>query len=184
MLPGLFCGLLATVACEKYKDPDPADIDLENRVYCNDPIAANYNQGFPGKVDNSTCVYSTDFFEGTWLYIDSVYLPDMTFLSTNTYTLNFTPQDISIDTFRNRLSVSGFCPSGSSLAVTANRFGLAFTDTLIQYTDGGQFFCQPTDTVSGLFKVTTDSTGTKMNIQLTELEQDGSYIHNGYATKQ
>lgn len=183
LLPGISTGILAIAACEKYKDPDAPNVDLGDRVYCNDPVAANYNQGFPGRVDNATCIYATEAFEGTWLFKDSVFLPDMTFLREHTYTLNFVPGALELDTLRNTLSVAGFCPSGT-LAITANKFSLAFTDTLIQYTDGGQYFCQETDTVSGLFRVITDSLGTRMNIQLTEMAQDGSYIHNGFATKQ
>lgn len=176
-------GIVALGACEKYKDPAPENIDLEGRVYCNDPVAANYNQGFPGKVDNSTCIYATDLFEGLWSYEDSVFLPDLTFVRAETYTLNFNAEDIATDTFRNSLVVSGFCP-GRSLTLTANRFGSAFTDTLIQYTEGGQYFCQNTDTVSGMFRVMTDSTGTRMSIQLSTLTPEGEYIHNGHAIKQ
>lgn len=176
-------GIAGSGACEKYKDPAPEDIDLEGRVYCNDPVAANYNQGFPGKVDNSTCVYATDLFEGVWTYEDSVFLPDLTFVSTATYTLNFSAKDRATDTLRNSLIVSGFCP-GRSLELTANRFGSALTDTLIQYTEGGQYFCRDTDTVSGMFRIMTDSTSTRMNIQLSTMTPEGGYIHNGHAIKQ
>ncbi len=176
-------GIAGLAACEKYKDPAPVDLGL-TRKYCNDPIAANYNDSFPGVPDNSVCIYSNELFEGTWLFRDSVYLPDMTFLRTRDYTLTFNPGDPALDSLKNKVSVSGFCSNGNTLALTANRYGLAMTDTLLPNTDGGQLFCNSTDTVSGMFRLIFEPTGSRIHIQLNEHVSDSSYIHTGYATKQ
>lgn len=182
LLIAALAGITGFIACEKYKDPAPPDLGL-TRKYCNDPIAANYNDSFPGIPDNSVCIYPTELFEGTWLFRDSVYLPDMTFVRAQNYTLTFTAQNQATDTFRNKLTLNGFC-SGNTLKLTANRFGLAMTDTLIQYTEGGQLFCNPTDTISGMYRVIFEETGNRIHIQMNENVPDGSYLHAGYATKQ
>lgn len=179
---GLAFGLM--FSCTKYQDPKTPDVDLEGRRYCNDPIAANYNHGFPGTPDNSTCVYSTDFFAGNWQFVDSVFFDDFTFVRTDTYLLSMTPMDLSMDTLRNRILVSGFCGAGQQLHITANKFGLAFTDTLLSNTDGGQVFCVATDTVSGMFSVINDSLRNQMTIQLQHAAPDGKYLHIGKAIKQ
>lgn len=176
-------GIAGLIACKKYKDPDPVDLGL-TRKYCNDPIAANYNDSFPGVPDNSVCVYPTELFEGSWLFKDSVYLPDMTFVRAQDYTLTFTSRDPTLDTLRNKLFLSGFCNNGNRLELTANRFGLAMTDTLIEYTNGGQLFCNTTDTISGMFRIIFEKTGKRINIQMNEVVPDGTYLHSGYAIKQ
>lgn len=176
-------GIAGMAACKKYKDPDPVDLGL-TRKYCNDPIAANYNVGFPGVPDNSVCVYPTELFEGSWLFKDSVYLPDMTFVRAQDYTLTFTARDPAQDSLRNRMFLSGFCSNGNRLELTANRFGLAMTDTLIQYTEGGQLFCNTTDTVSGMYRIIFEETGNRIHIQMNEEVPDGTYLHSGYAIKQ
>ena len=176
--------LSGLVACKKYKDPDGKDLGLTNK-YCNDPLAANFNQGFPGTPDNSVCVYPADTFVGNWMLLDSVFLPDLTtFVAVHNYNLVFAQQSLATDSFRNKLSVSGFCSNGNKLNLTANKYNLALTDSLIDQTLGQQFFCQNTDTVSGSFKVVKDSLTTKMNILLTESNPSGTFIHVGTAIKQ
>lgn len=176
-------GIAGLAACDKYKDPPPTDLGL-TRKYCNDPIAANYNDSFPGIPDNSVCIYPNELFKGTWLFRDSVYLPDMTFFQAQDYTLTFLPGNPALDTLKNKVTVSGFCSNGNTLALTTTRFGLAMTDTLVTYTQGGQLFCTPTDTVSGMFRLIFEATGNRIQIQMNEQAPGGSYIHTGYATKQ
>ncbi|WP_124635018.1 hypothetical protein [Taibaiella sp. KBW10] len=171
------------IACKKYVDPTKPDITLTNH-YCNDPIAANYNHGFPGIPDNSVCRYPTDFFKGNWQFVDSIFYPDMRFYRTQTLSLSFTPMDQALDTFRTRLTVLGLCPNNTILKVTANKYALALTDTLLPNVNGGQLFCSVSDTVSGFFKRTNDTLRTSMNINLTELSAADTFYHRGLAIKQ
>lgn len=171
------------MACEKYTDPVKPDVELTNH-YCNDPIAANFNRGFPGIPDSSVCEYATEYFEGTWEWVDSIFDKDMSFQQRQVRNLVFTPKDLAEDTFRNHLTVSGFCDNSTLLKVTANKYAMAFTDTLIQGVYGGQISCNSTDTVSGYFKRTTDTLILSMDILLTENKPAGVFYHKGNAVKQ
>lgn len=175
---------LCFMACKKYTDPTKPDITLTNH-YCNDPLAANYNHGFPGIPDNSVCVYANELFTGNWQFVDSIFRPDASFYRTQTLSLNFSPFPQSVDTLRVRLNVSGLCPGGSTiLQLTANRFGLALTDTILPNVPGGQLFCSTSDTVSGYFRRTSDTLRTTMSIYLTEQNGVDTFYHRGLATKQ
>lgn len=171
------------IACKKYEDPAKPDIILTNH-YCNDPIAANYNHGFPGIPDNSVCVYATDFFEGAWIWVDSIYDADMNFQQRQTRNLSFSPLSLNEDSLRTRLTVAGFCDNNTILKIRANKYASALTDTLVAGTNGGQIFCNTTDTVSGYFKRTNDTLTQSMNIILTENKPSGVFYHKGLAVKQ
>ncbi|HTO14720.1 MAG TPA: hypothetical protein VLZ83_03070 [Edaphocola sp.] len=183
ILFGVLIVLIASwSACEKYKDPKEKDLGL-TREYCNDPSAINYNDSFPGVPNNSVCIFPTDLFEGNWHFQDSVFTPDGTFLNSETYILTFTAKDPSQDSLKRKLTLTGLCPS-VNINLSANRYGLALTDTLIPYTDGGQFFCQNTDTISGQFKVIRDSLNNNMKINFTIHAPDNQFLHIGKAIKQ
>ncbi|MNS58590.1 hypothetical protein D3C72_915130 [compost metagenome] len=171
------------MACEKYTDPVKPDVELPNH-YCNDPIAANYNRGFPGIPDSTVCEYATEYFEGTWEWVDSIFDKDMTFQQRQVRNLIFTPKNLATDTFRNHLTVSGFCDNSTLLKITANKYAMAMTDTLIPNVYGGQISCNSTDTVSGYFKRTSDTLTASMNILLTENRPAGVFYHKGKAVKQ
>ena len=176
-----FSGLM--VACSKYKDPKGPDLGLTNK-YCNDPAAINYNHGFPGVPDNSVCVYAVDLLSGTWLYQDSLFFPDSTFYQARNYTLQISEDLSANDSMRNKLEVAGFCSNGQRLKITANRYGNALTDTLIEFVPGGQFFCQVGDTISGSFMRTLDTTTAALRIDLFERNASGQFYHRGIAVKQ
>lgn len=171
------------MACEKYTDPVKPGVELTNH-YCNDPIAANYNRGFPGIPDSSVCEYATEYFEGTWEWVDSVFDKDMAFQQRQVRDLVFTPASLTTDTFRRHLTVSGFCDNSTILKVTASKYAIAMTDTLIAGVYGGQISCNSTDTVSGYFKRTRDTLITSMDILLTENRPAGIFYHKGKAVKQ
>ena len=171
------------MACEKYTDPVKPDVELTNH-YCNDPIAANYNRGFPGIPDSSVCEYATEYFEGNWQWVDSIFDKDLIFQQRQVRNLAFTPASVATDTFRRHLTVSGICTNNNTLKITANKYALAMTDTLIQGVYGGQLFCSNTDTVSGYFKRTTDTITASMDIMLTENKLTGVFYHKGRAVKQ
>ena len=65
--------LSSFLACTKWADTQkPSDPRLTQK-YCNDPFAVNYNWGFPGLPDNSTCIFPSDLYVGTYLFHDSIY---------------------------------------------------------------------------------------------------------------
>ncbi|HRP89581.1 MAG TPA: hypothetical protein PKX92_06035 [Edaphocola sp.] len=174
--------LVIFASCEKYKDTPGKDLGL-TRKYCNDPRAANYNDSFPGVPDNDVCIYPNEIFEGNWQLKDSVFLQDGTFQSTAIYNLSFSKKDTLQDSLKRKIIVSGFC-NAIQLHLTANKYGTAITDTLIPNTQGGQLFCQNTDTVFGQFKIIKDSLTTTMNINLTVQSSNQQYLHIGKAIKQ
>lgn len=174
------------LACKKWTDPEPPqDPKLNERKYCNDPEAMNYNWNFPGVADSSVCIYPADLFEGIYSFTDSVYDGQEIFdsaRSQTTYMLEF----IAID--KNRLRAIGFCGVNDSLKFTAERSTYrASADTTIFRDDTvkvfGQFFCRSLDTLSGyLTKNRNDST--LINIQLRVVSDTGIYFHKGTAIKQ
>src|SRR5690606_9184265 len=106
-------------ACKKWTDPEPPqDPKLQERKYCNDPEAVNYNWNFPGVADSSVCIYPADLFAGTYSFTDSIYDGQEFFDSAHsqtTYTLQFIPID------KSRLRTVGFCGISDSLKFTAER---------------------------------------------------------------
>jgi hypothetical protein len=58
-------------ACKPYKDPAPKDLGLTN-PYCNNPFAVNFNWGFPGKPDNTVCIFPAQVFAGNYKLYDSI----------------------------------------------------------------------------------------------------------------
>src|SRR5690606_36427140 len=99
--------VLLMVACEKYKDPPPTEDDRLTNPYCNDPRAINYNHGFPGKPDNSVCIFPVDLFVGNWIFTDTVYAADETILFTDT--VNLQMATIQSDDTYSKLEVTGWC---------------------------------------------------------------------------
>jgi hypothetical protein len=178
--------LLVLCSCKKWEDPKAQDDPrINERRYCNDPLAVNYNWNFPGKPDNTTCFYPTDVFKGTYLFKDSVYKADNTFdsaRSLTTYTLNIFPFD------KNHFAIVGFCGANDSLKFTAERstYRANGDSTILMANDikaYGQFFCRTQDTLSGyLIKDRSDSS--KLLVEFAVLSDTGLNFHRGTAIKQ
>jgi hypothetical protein len=148
---GLFV-LVATgllYACKKYKDPAPYNDPRLTNPYCNDPDAINYNWGFPGKPDNSVCIYAVDEMKGSYILKDSVVVESSALLvGTDSINIYLT----QVGSSKTKMDVSGFCSSGS-LMITTGRVTVAAVDTTVgdSLTSRGQLFCRVQDTVTGTF---------------------------------
>lgn len=166
-------------ACSKYKDPPPAKPpDGLTNHYCNDPLAVNYNWGFPGIPDSTICYYPRDSFMGNWIFNDTVYLPDGTISTTQTIPLTFGATE---DTVKTHLTVKGWCPDPTiPFYITANKFSRADADTLIEGS-WGQFLCSSSDTMNGFF---LKNPGNTMRVELTITNAVGTTYHKGTAVKQ
>jgi hypothetical protein len=153
-------------------------------VFCNDPIAANYNVGFPGIADNTVCIYPRDLFVGKYLYRDSVYIePSGLYVFTDSFYINILPKPY--DTSKRKIQVTGFCGS-TTLYLTAGPTYIATVDTLIGDTTtlySGQRLCRIQDTGNGtITKDRIDSTVLHISFQV---ESDtGLTQHMGTAIKQ
>ena len=166
-------GISAT-SCKPTDYTATAPDTLAGRVYCNDPEAVNYNWGFPGRPDNSICRFPTDFFSGTYDYIDSLYFPDGSLDSAGSL-MRDTLRLRALD--RQRFSLAGFCAGGDTVRLTANRFFRASIDTLL---GAGQRFCRVQDTVSGTVVRTLEDT-TRLRIFFTVVSDTGTIMHRGTA---
>lgn len=174
----LFGALFWGIACKK-ENPKPTNGDSRlTNPYCNDPNAVNYNWGFPGKPDNTVCIYPVDTFLGTWQFQDSIFDVDSSFLSFQSKTLIFTASE---DTMRIHLAIQGWCPSEKLYAV-ANKYGNAIVDTLAGNFKG-QIICNQQDSISGSFSTNTYKIDS-MRIGLTVNNSSGTQYHIGWAIKQ
>ena len=181
--PGLLIAALAAMvlfACTKYKDPPPAGPDdrLKDR-YCNDSKAVNYNWGFPGIPDNSVCIYAVDSFIGTWIFRDTVLLPNNEIAEIIVKNLTFTSTE---DTVKTHLAVTGWCSNSTPFYITANKYGRAIVDSLATGVPG-QLLCTSTDTLNGYFHKRQYGRDT-MKIELTVTNATGTRYHRGVAIKQ
>jgi hypothetical protein len=134
-----FIGFMASAtACKRYKDPDPQQINLTNK-YCNNPKAVNFNWGFPGIEDNSTCIYPADAFVGNYVFYDSLQDATGIFLPEDTLPVQLTKMSDS------SLLINGLCSSTAFMAKASKnlRFNLDSNTT------NGQLFCTSIDTING-----------------------------------
>ncbi len=175
----LCIAVAALLAGCKKEEPATGNPNQITGVYCNDPKAVNYNKGFPGTPDNSICIYPTDVFRGTYVFIDSIF--DINFRYDTVYSHIITLEAVDL----NKMLLKGLC-SDSALPVTADRFYKATIDS--SYSDygllmPGHWLCSKADTISGfLVRSQTDSTILKIN--LTVLSDTGLNYHIGSAKKQ
>jgi hypothetical protein len=177
--------LIGILSCKKWQDkPGIPDPRINERKYCNDPRAINYNWGFPGVSDSTVCMYPAQVFKGKYIYTDSIYFPDFTqdtLHPEKTYTLLI--NEISY----NKLSLEGFCEGNQAIFLTASRYNYRATiDTTIHSSDTtvdyGQFFCRQLDTLTGyLSKSQGDST--HLLIEFTVVSDTGIRIHKGTALR-
>jgi hypothetical protein len=180
-LPIAIFSLLVFYSCKKWVDPPPQNDPRLTSLYCNDPTAVNYNWGFPGKPDNSVCIYPTDRFVGSYLVHDSVYVASSgLFLSADSFIMNINKASLS------KLIVSGFCANGNTLMLTAGRTLIATVDTTVGdtlSTNRGQIFCATQDTVTGtIVRDFLDASLLRINFQV--VGDTGTTFHVGKAVKQ
>src|SRR5690606_3851832 len=120
-LAGLVLSGVLYSGCTRYEDPAPAEDDPRlDRPYCNVPGAVNYNWGFPGTPDSSTCIYPVDSFIGNWLLRDTVFFSDQSYDTVTSRILSILA--VTGDSTRSRLQLSGWC-GPELLQATANKFG-------------------------------------------------------------
>lgn len=166
-------------ACAKNEPYNtPSDEQLSTH-YCNDPIAINYNHGFPGVADNSVCIYPTDVFQGTYQLRDSVFNAEYELDTILEYVVSFQARSLT------RLVMSGFCPNGDSIRLTADRYYKAGVDsTMLQDSSmrEGHIFCRQADTISG-FITRYNSDTDKIRINLAIASDTGINYHIGTGLK-
>ncbi|WP_162903193.1 hypothetical protein [Taibaiella koreensis] len=164
-------------ACSKYKDPPPGvpNDELKKRHYCNDPLAVNYNWGFPGTPDSTICTYPVDSFLGAWVLTDTAFFPDGTVQGSQTRNLVFTSTE---DTVKRHLSVSGWCGNTMPFLVTADKYKKAVVDTLLVGSPG-QYICNNTDTLSGGLRQGNDT----LLIDFTITNAGSTLYHKGVAVR-
>jgi hypothetical protein len=166
-------------ACKKYTDPTSPAIDLGDRKYCNDPRAVNYNWGFPGKADKTTCIFAVDSFLGTWSFKDYVLLPSGDTDQIILRNLTFTSTE---DTVLTHLAVTGWCGGNTPFYVTANNYGKLTVDTF-PGSALGQFLCGTADTINGTLNKANYLRDT-MKVEITVNNAIGIKYHKGLAIKQ
>ena len=166
-------------SCAKWKDPKAVTDPRLTNPYCNDPLAVNYNWGFPGKPDNTICFFPTDLFDGTYFFRDSIYR-DTLFIRADSFTLTMSALS------HTKITVAGFCVNGNKITLTAGPTYVAIVDTTEGDTttiNHGQMLCRIQDTISGtISKDRVDST--LLHITLQVASDTGMTMHYGNARKQ
>jgi len=182
----LYSILLATTvvvvlfSCKKWTDPAAVNDPRLTNPYCNDPNAVNYNWGFPGRPDDSLCFYPVDLFRGTYIFQDSIFLLNGTYVFTRLDTLHLYALS------QTKLAVLGFCPIGDTMHLTAGPTYIATVDTTLgdsTFVNRGQLLCRIQDTVSGT--ITKDRIDTTLlHISLQVVSDTGITVHSGTGIKQ
>ncbi|MEZ5018324.1 MAG: hypothetical protein R2800_14790 [Flavipsychrobacter sp.] len=171
--------LVFLAACSKSDNEGPDISDKLTNPYCNDPEAINYNWGFPGRPDNTTCFYPKDIFVGVYSFSDSIYNANLELKKVNDITLTIYANSNNI------LRVTGFCSNTDSIRLTADRFYRSYADSTITNDSvvlDGQIVCRTVDTLSGyLIKDKNDST--KLSVNITVASDTGLNFHLGTAYK-
>jgi hypothetical protein len=167
--------LSSFLACTKWADTQkPSDPRLTQK-YCNDPFAVNYNWGFPGLPDNSTCIFPSDLYVGTYLFHDSIYSIANVLVDTNQILLRIYKKNI------NKVAIWGFYNAADSLYVTVLKNGNGSIDSLQNMP--GQNLPSALDTINGsCFKYVFDTLRLKINWKINS--DTGIYFHKGTAIKQ
>jgi len=167
------CMLLG--ACTKNTDKKGPDIsDQLNRKYCNIPRAVNYNWNFPGIEDNSTCFFATDFYEGSWMFVDTVKSRDETVIRIDT--LGFDLRKMAQDTTYQKMTMTGWCGT-EALTINVDRFYLARTDSF-DNNQGWQKICGNRDSVLVEMRKSLLDT-TQLTIHIIQYLPDSVLYHSG-----
>jgi len=167
--------LSSFLACTKWVDTQsPVDPRLTQK-YCNDPFAVNYNWGFPGVPDNSTCIFPADLYVGTYLFHDSIYSIANILVDTNQIMLRIFKKKID------KVAIWGFYNVADSLFVSVLKNGNGSIDSLQNFP--GQNLPTSLDTLSGsCYKYVLDTLRLKINWKINT--DTGIYFHKGTAIKQ
>lgn len=172
--------LMLVYACTKQEPFDTATEDQFATRYCNDPVAINFNQGFPGTADNTTCIYPTDVFKGTYRLRDSILNGEFELDTVLEYVVTF--HTISLTQTR----LSGFCINGDTVRLTADRYYKAAVDSTLLLPDSilmeGHVFCSALDTIKGTLTRLTGDTD-KIRINFTINSDTGINYHIGTGIK-
>ena len=159
-------------ACNKWEDKPAEDLDLPNK-YCNNPIAINYNVGFPGIEDNTVCIFPSDPYAGQYTFQDSVYSEDE--VAMPGATINFQVNAVS----QSGLAIRNFCGNGNELLFTADRYFRAASDSIIG--QGTQLMCRSADTLSGTLEYRAYDSS--LYIDFKVVSDTGTSTHKGRAYK-
>ncbi len=152
-------------------DPSAQNYEGQDAPYCNDPEAINYNHNFPGTANNTTCIFPTDPFAGTYVLADTVYTADFA----SYYIINDTVTVYPLS--KTHMALVGFCGAFDSLKLTAGRYYRANLDSTNAL---GQQLCNPKDTISGMLK--SDSIGLRIDFVLSS-DTAGTKYHKGTGTR-
>lgn len=166
-------------ACSKSEPFDTASQEQFADKYCNDPIAINYNHGFPGTADNAICIYPTDVFKGTYELKDSIYDADFNLDTVLGYMVSF--HTVS----RTRVKLSGFCINGDTVRLTADRYYRAAVDSTMLPDSSmieGHLFCRAIDTIKGTITQFGSDTS-KIRINFIIASDTGINYHIGTGIK-
>ncbi|MFA6151101.1 MAG: hypothetical protein WC716_07270 [Chitinophagaceae bacterium] len=165
-------GLLLVTSCEKWKDQPPKDLGLTNK-YCNIQQAINYNHGYPGIEDNSTCILPSNPFAGTYAYSDTILIgEDTLFPAPITFTIQVK------DTFG--FAINNFCGNANQLIFKADKYYRAsVADSVVG--KGTQLMCRSVDTLSGT--VEFRKSDSSLALEFKVLSDTGISTHKGRAYK-
>jgi hypothetical protein len=167
-------------ACSKSEPFDTASAELFSDRYCNDPIAINYNHGFPGTADNSICIYPTDVFKGSFSLKDSIYDADFNLDTVLDYLVTFHTVSLT------NVKLSGFCINGDTVRMTADRYYRAAVDSTMLPDSSmveGHVFCRGVDTIKGNI-IKYDGDTAKIRINFIIASDTGINYHIGTGIKQ
>ncbi len=170
----ILISLIGLGACKPYEDPSPFTDLRITKPYCNDPSAINYNWDFPGKPDNSVCIYPAEIFAGNYFYRDSIVNQDGTIGELDSFPITITQLD-SV-----KLEILGFCGTKVHTA-KANRY---YTFVIDSITGAGQNFCSTTDTIAGKGNKSSLDDSLYIKFNFTTLQNSILKTHTGTATKQ
>jgi hypothetical protein len=164
--------LLSLPSCQKWEDKPAKDLGLTNK-YCNIPSAINYNFAFPGIEDNTTCIFPSTPFVGTYYFQDSIYDEADQLFPGSLLTLNVKAED------NFRFLMDGFCSNGNQLKFIADRFYRAAADSIIG--QGTQFLCRNLDTLSGSLEYR--AIDSSLYLDLKVISDTNIVFHRGRAYK-
>lgn len=171
-------------SCSKAPE-EKTDPRLNEKRYCNDPDAVNYNVNFPGIPDNSICFFPTQLFKGTYLFIDSVRDKDYAFRSVDSFLVTLVAKT------NTKLAFVGFIKGTTdTLNLTADKYYKAVIDSAKGAYDvklSGSLVKNgnAVDTVSGyLQKYSNDSNKILVRFAVVSGKDSVVNFHYGTARKQ
>jgi len=179
-------------SCAKYKDSKGYTDPRLTRPYCNDPAAVNYNDSFPGRPDDSTCIYPADEFAGTYIFHDSIYNDSNLFIAYDSLVLRikavndsqfamlgFNNDTIHWDTLTAQITLTAYVDTSKPWGIDTNT-GVA---GWLMYTTPSPCGGLACDTLSGT--MTRDPIDTSIvHVSFVVVGSTGANTHAGTAYKQ